>query len=613
MNKHIEEYLDYYIGLETPPAYAILLRGKWGSGKSWFIKDFIKKRIQEDYIYVSLYGVTSYTEIEDAFFQQLHPILASKGMKLAGKIIKGLIKTTIKVDLDHDGKDDGQINSSIPDINLPNFLKNIDSKILIFDDLERCSIEISNIMGYINQFVENNGLKVIVLANEDEIIKSDKNNSTTDGSKSYLSIKEKLIGRSFDVSTDFEAALEDFIIQIPSETSREFINKKKYLLEELFFLAGYNNLRHLRQTIFDFGRFYDIIPEKAQTKKDLMEHVLNLFFSISFELKKGKITEEDLRFLFYPTYNKLNKTEEKSITQLIRDKYPIFSLYSHPIEIDLWISLFKYGTVEKESLKTSILSSNYFKEEMKPEWIKLWYFYDLNDDEFDEVFKRIYQEIENNKVEDKYELLQIICLFFVLADKKLIPFTTEDVERLSESVLNKAKEKGLLFKSKNEDFPGSSSHGLQYSGLSFPFVQLFITKIVAEIEINHAENLPILAKDLLSLMSISIEKFGEKIILENSRENIYYDIPILQYIPVKDFLEVILKLPNAEKKELCYLFEKRYRSHFKDSLKEELLWLQELDKIVNVETIKLDGKISGMIFKYNLLPTIQKSINILQQ
>lgn len=142
MNRHIDEYLDYYIALEKPPTYAILLRGNWGSGKSWFIKKYIEEREQSNFIYVSLYGITSYNEIEDIFFQQLHPVLASKGMKLAGKLLKGLIKTTIKVDFDNDGKENGQISSTIPDINLPSFLKNIDSKILVFDDLERCSIEI---------------------------------------------------------------------------------------------------------------------------------------------------------------------------------------------------------------------------------------------------------------------------------------------------------------------------------------------------------------------------------------------------------------------------------------------------------------------------------------
>jgi len=57
-------------------------------------------------------------------------------------------------------------------------------------------------------------------------------------------------------------------------------------------------------------------------------------------------------------------------------------------------------------------------------------------------------------------------------------------------------------------------------------------------------------------MSVSIEKFGEKIILENNRENIYYDIPILKFIPAKEFVNAVLKLPNTEKKELSYIFEK---------------------------------------------------------
>lgn len=63
-------------------------------------------------------------------------------------------------------------------------------KKIIFDDLERCSIVIPNILGYINQFVENNGLKVIVIANEDEIIKLDQLDNKIDNAKAYLTIKE---------------------------------------------------------------------------------------------------------------------------------------------------------------------------------------------------------------------------------------------------------------------------------------------------------------------------------------------------------------------------------------------------------------------------------------
>ena len=42
MNDYIIEYLDYYINLENPQ-YAVLLTGKWGCGKTYFIKKLIEK------------------------------------------------------------------------------------------------------------------------------------------------------------------------------------------------------------------------------------------------------------------------------------------------------------------------------------------------------------------------------------------------------------------------------------------------------------------------------------------------------------------------------------------------------------------------------------------
>ena len=41
-NKHIKEFLNYYIGLPNPQ-YAVLLKGKWGSGKTHFINEYKKE------------------------------------------------------------------------------------------------------------------------------------------------------------------------------------------------------------------------------------------------------------------------------------------------------------------------------------------------------------------------------------------------------------------------------------------------------------------------------------------------------------------------------------------------------------------------------------------
>ncbi|MEC4884339.1 MAG: P-loop NTPase fold protein [Scytonema sp. PMC 1070.18] len=212
INSHIETYLDYFCGLSHAPGFAVLLKGQWGCGKTWFINRYREKpkTNNQKFLYVSLYGMTSFSEIEDTFFQQLHPVLSSKGMAITAKIFKGFLKGALKIDLNSDGNDDGRWTLEIPDINLPEYLKDTDKSILIFDDLERCQIDISNLLGYINYFVEHQDLKVIIIANEDEILK----HNSSDLAKKYKTIKEKLIGKTFAVSLNFEGALENFITGI---------------------------------------------------------------------------------------------------------------------------------------------------------------------------------------------------------------------------------------------------------------------------------------------------------------------------------------------------------------------------------------------------------------
>jgi len=613
MNKHIIQYLDYYTSLDITPGYAVMLRGKWGSGKTWFIKDYISTKKKEDYLYVSLYGVTSYTEIEDAFFQQLHPVLASKGMKLAGKILKGLIKTTIKVDLDGDGKEDGNISSGIPDINLPDYMKNIDSKVIVFDDLERCSIAIQNIMGYINQFVENNGLKVIVLANETEIVKLDELENKKDNAKSYLTIKEKLIGKSFDITTDFDAAINDFIEQTKNTKSKKLLRDKRHLLKDIFTIAGYNNLRHLRQSILDFERFYEFLPESSKKKEELINHIIGLFFAISFEIKKGKITEDDIKQLFYIDYFSKKKEDEKTEAQIIREKYSVFGLYHHPINEGLWTDFFKNGTLVKDSLKESIENSIYFQQENTPNWLKLWHYYDLDDESFEKLFKAVYSEFEGLKIENKYVLVQVTCLLISLSETNLIPNKKKDIIELAKKNIQNLKEKGGLKVLKHEEFPSDHSHGLGYQGLKIPETVDFLKYVGEQINTAQFEDYPSLAKGLLETLSTSIELFGENITLSNSKNNIYYDVPILNFTSAKKFTEIVLKLTNKDKKQLGWTMEKRYQfPEFNLKIKDELDWLKEVYEILNKEKDKRKGKISGHIIEFSLLKSLEKCIKQLE-
>ena len=204
-NQHITDFLNYYIKLPNPQ-YAVLLKGKWGSGKTHFIDEY-KKQLDEKqkYIYVSLYGVKNYDEIETKFLQSSNPEIFNEKSIFVGKLADAFINNKIKSSL-------GIIKKSLSSLNAK-------GNILIFDDLERCSIDKVDLLGYINNFVEHQSYKVILIANEEELEKTEK----------YTQIKEKLIGKTFEFISDANLAYDSFLLELKN-TNRvieKILQKKK--------------------------------------------------------------------------------------------------------------------------------------------------------------------------------------------------------------------------------------------------------------------------------------------------------------------------------------------------------------------------------------------------
>ena len=192
-NQDILKIIDEYIE-KSLYQYAVMINGDWGCGKTFFIEHELIPHIEsykygrdentKKVYYVSLYGIRDTSDISDKLCAQAiqdtvqkvgtneklnkHvPVrkLVEKGKtyQIVSTIANIATKTIMKKVEIGDEKDLKKFLKLFPDFN---------NTVIIFDDLERCSCDINDVLGYMNNFVEHSTAKVIVVANENEIGKS---------------------------------------------------------------------------------------------------------------------------------------------------------------------------------------------------------------------------------------------------------------------------------------------------------------------------------------------------------------------------------------------------------------------------------------------------------
>lgn len=396
MNKHIESYLDFYLNLNKPK-FAILIDGKWGAGKTHFIKTYFDKKGSDyKYLYVSLNGISKTEEIEDQFFEQLHPFLNSKMAKITGKVLKGILKTSLHIDLNGDNKNDGSVSLQLPDIKLSEDLRKAGNRILVFDDLERIAMPPKEILGYINQFVEHEGQKVIIVGNEEKLVNE----------KQIQKIKEKVIGRTFYVNPEFNKSIECFFREVhnPDVAVVLFENRKE--IEYIFYESNSKNLRLLRYGIIEFELFYrkiEFILKRSTNTSDFFVQLLKLFFMFTFEFGSGTLTKADFsKFEDVMSGRHLASTIENETVFNILKRYKNLD-FQLLISEGFWREYFVNGIFKKEIFLTIEKNPKYFQAE-KPLWYKLWNFYDLRDAELSELLI----ELEGRKSKRDFNSLEEI-------------------------------------------------------------------------------------------------------------------------------------------------------------------------------------------------------------
>ena len=594
-NKHISEFLDYYCSMKEAPEFGVLLKGEWGSGKTWYIKKYIAEK-ERNAIYVSLYGLTSFSEIEDEFFRQLHPMLASKGMQLAGKVFKSALKATLKFDLD-DKKEELAINTEIPSIS-QEYLTKLDDHILIFDDLERCKIETEIVLGYINHFVEHQGFKVILLAHEDEIVKNTE--------ETYRRIKEKLIGKTFQVAPDLESAINDFIDKLSDAEAKESLDNNKGEIISINEMSKYKNLRVLKQALWDYERIYDALPDNAKATPELVKKVLGLSLAYSLEIRMGKIAHADIPKLNAVSWDRFfqNSAEKKSKDKVgleeFQKKYGNLRPSEPVPSATFWSEYFETGAINHDELKVSIDNSTFFINKSTPDWIRLWHYRELNDASFDDLLKRVTEEFDEKKYELVGIIKHVVGLLLRLSEIDLFSRDKATILKQGKDLINhlRSNKKLLVADSSVADAIRNAYAGLGFHSAELPEFQAFCNYVDEMEAAVKEENMAHEAAQLLELMKTNSLDFVLTITLSNSELQRYYDTPIFIHTNEEQFLTNFLAMDSQDQSRIVYGFKERYKFEgINLTLTKERDWLNNVATLLERESKNREHKLSGYILK----------------
>jgi len=596
MNEQICDYLEYYIDLPEPPQFAVMITGDWGSGKSFFVKNFLKTHSKVEYIYISLYGVNSTSEILDQIFEQVHPILASKGVKIARKIGAALLKATVKIDVGPGGHLD--LSSGSPKLDLSEFIK-ADDRLLVIDDLERAAMDIVSLLGYINQFVESNGNKVILISNEKEIegaspIRDDTKNETKtkpSPSNKYLRTKEKLIGKTFLLETDVEQAATAFFKSITGKAFKDYIETDREKILATYKDAGYNNLRHLKQTILDLDRFFELLPQKAFRNVKLIDDFVRTFIALAFELRAGRKTDEILKFYEGSSID----AEKGTLRYTLNEKYGISSV---PITHLMWYEFFSIGTFRNPTeLSKWIVQSKYFPDENTPDEIKLWRWWDLEDHTFVRLLDIVSKQLSDSSIDDQGLLSHIVSILMSLSHEELYNVPKDDILQLAKKNVDRLKESRKLFKDAHLNITFSQYLGLGYNARELPeFIEYFgyLTKSITG-------SLPYLyeteSNTLMSTFETNPHLFAQQIIIGNQAQNKYFDKPVLAGIDATTFVNRYMRLTNSDKGIINDCLGSRYKHlQLLRDLLPELPWLETVKALLAQKVATLGRTVSAKHF-----------------
>ena len=456
MEELVDSILDYVRADYTD--YAIMINGEWGSGKTYFWNHKIRNKIESlrlngrkyTTIYMSLYGISNLEDISKKIFIETTQLMDKNMRKYMETHGQTTIPEYAKTGLDM--ANFFGVTQNGDKIDYASFFATND-KVLCFDDLERANVDVIDILGYINNFIEHDHIKTIIICNEKELstkLKSsnlemktfiatyllDKEGSLLkadkpmvekirekieyvfDKANDYERIKEKLIGETFDYAPKFNYIIDGLLMRYEgNQDLMRFLREHTNLITSTFIKSGTRNLRILKHALNDFKKVFENVNKfYPNTNLRVLQTMLIFTIAVSFEIKAGKITKDK--------FVNINSNEEyKAILVSSRVLMDNRQFYIKEFDNNYYFNFkadYRFFKFIEIYVRTRIFDMRAFKTDMEviintidteklPGYKRLLTeeYWKISDDQFPGIIEEVLDDVKNGSL----KLIEIVKLF----------------------------------------------------------------------------------------------------------------------------------------------------------------------------------------------------------
>lgn len=558
--KKLDKELTEYITDKTIER-ALMLKAPWGSGKTTAIKYWLEQRTSEHRIvrwtrgklkpvvHISVYGIKSQDELNERIFLEFinkSPWGTSlKVFRTIGQKIAEATGGSIKFS-----------NSSLWRIVRKKPIA------IILDDLERASAPIEVLFGGINDFIENYGVKVLLICDHDELLRKDTQNTM-----------EKIVHNTITFPIDTAAIIKNVVTDAMRHVEEPYRANQE--INDAISHSGTKNIRTALKAIDTHRRLSLAI---AKNPPDLLSNFANLSYAtvaLTIDYHEKKITVDDLKDMGRETIFDRQKTAlaEKMIRfknfRVTSPKHtPLTESLAHMIIID--------NCQNEEVLTNEIKDSSLYKKGTLSEWEYIYHRTSTDRTIVEAAIIEQQRKIEKMEYKDTGIVLHVFANKLKLSYSEIITDTPDEIELEAKEYINNLSQiEDVHFHLNVEGMPPRKINNEHYKSKGYP----------SQEEDKAYKKFNSISEHLITVFEDRrIRKFEEEYIriFSNIKNNYQecrnaimsrypnrYEEEFLHKLDVSNIAEQICGLPNSQKHDFMLSIGSRLYSSERNRSNEE--------------------------------------------